>query len=145
MNLTVIFISNKLKSYESEWIGEYTKRIQPYAKLDLIQFKENKNTWTDIEKRIAGKSYVFMLDERGKKFSTETLKLKLDQEMRKQSSFVFVIGGSFGIPNNILAKANATLSLSDFTLPHRLALLVLCEQLYRVLTLQKGHPYHHAE
>ena len=58
-------------------------------------------------------------------------------------SLTFVVGGADGIPAALVAKAHLRLSLSALTLPHRIARLVLCEQIYRALTIIRGEPYHH--
>jgi len=58
-------------------------------------------------------------------------------------TIAFVIGGALGLPKAVVAKASRRLSLSNLTLPHRLARVVLCEQLYRAMSIIRGEPYHH--
>jgi 23S rRNA (pseudouridine1915-N3)-methyltransferase len=58
-------------------------------------------------------------------------------------AIAFLIGGALGLPKEVVKKASRRLSLSNLTLPHRLARVVLCEQLYRAMTIIRGEPYHH--
>jgi 23S rRNA (pseudouridine1915-N3)-methyltransferase len=79
----------------------------------------------------------------GRPRSSEELASFVETHAAQGTDLAFVIGGADGIPAEIVAKAHDTLSLSRMTLPHRLARLVLCEQLYRAMTIRKGEPYHH--
>jgi 23S rRNA (pseudouridine1915-N3)-methyltransferase len=80
----------------------------------------------------------------GASWSTEELARQLERRMtRGTRTLTFVIGGADGIPASLSSRASLRLSLSALTLPHRLARLLLCEQLYRALTIIRGEPYHH--
>jgi len=84
------------------------------------------------------------LDERGKQLSTPELAQWLGKQQQGGKDLAFVIGGDEGLSDEVRARAALVLSLSRFTLPHRLARLVLMEQLYRVFTLLRGESYHRA-
>jgi 23S rRNA (pseudouridine1915-N3)-methyltransferase len=62
---------------------------------------------------------------------------------QRSGSVAFLIGGAYGLPREVSERASVTLSLSKLTLPHRLARLFLCEQLYRAFTIQRNEPYSH--
>lgn len=86
--------------------------------------------------------YRLALAEQGRKYSSPQLAAYLNQLSQSTSKAAFLIGGAFGLSADVLKQADATLSLSDMTLPHRLAFLVLCEQLYRAGEIIRGGPYH---
>jgi 23S rRNA (pseudouridine1915-N3)-methyltransferase len=84
------------------------------------------------------------LEPGGVSWTTEELARQLERRMTHGTrSLTFVVGGADGIPAALVAKAHLRLSLSALTLPHRIARLVLCEQVYRALTIIRGEPYHH--
>jgi 23S rRNA (pseudouridine1915-N3)-methyltransferase len=81
-------------------------------------------------------------DQLGDEMSSEELAAWLVRERDSASSLAFVIGGAFGLHNDVRSRAGVLLSLSRLTLPHELARLVLTEQLYRAGTIARGEPYH---
>ena len=86
--------------------------------------------------KIPGNSRLVVLDERGKDLTTRQFAALLSEPT------AFVIGGADGLDAGLKAQAALLLRLSTLTLPHALAQVVLCEQLYRAATLLTGHPYH---
>ena len=91
------------------------------------------------------KQQVIYLDIAADMRTTEQFALQLAQLKNRSTSVVLLIGGAFGVDRKLLIPYIAsTLSLSPMTLPHGLALLVLLEQLYRVISIEKGSKYHHA-
>jgi 23S rRNA (pseudouridine1915-N3)-methyltransferase len=87
---------------------------------------------------------LIALDERGKKMSTQVFSDYFDRMMGGgEKKLIFAIGGSYGFHPDVLSRADMTLSLSDMTLPHMLARLVLIEQIYRAFSILKGSKYHH--
>lgn len=147
LKIQIFFFSNKLKSHELAWISEFEKRIKKYCSFELIQKKDDPKAVNDLLASIQTKKdhHWVMLDEHGKKMSTldfaNWMVAKKNSSLKQMN---FIIGGSFGLTKEQLLKAHTCLSLSSFTFPHRLALLCLSEQIYRVLSLNAGHPYHHA-
>jgi 23S rRNA (pseudouridine1915-N3)-methyltransferase len=87
-------------------------------------------------------AYVIILDRQGQVFNNETLAKKIDTLQQKNSQLVLIIGGSHGIDESIVALAKEKWSFSALTFPHQLFRLLLLEQLYRSMTILKGHPYH---
>lgn len=95
-------------------------------------------------RRLRPDDYVVVLDERGKQLSSEEFAKQFAQIIaRRARRVVFIIGGAYGVGHTLRARADLVVSLSSLTLPHELARLVLCEQLYRAMTILRGEPYHH--
>lgn len=86
--------------------------------------------------------HLVALDERGTQFSTHELAHWLKQRLHAGVDLAFAIGGPDGLPHEVLARSQLTLSLSRLTLPHALARVVLAEQLYRAHCILANHPYH---
>lgn len=87
---------------------------------------------------------LVLLDERGKRLTSKALAGRLQDWQNDGRDLAFVIGGPDGVSDAVRQRAAATLSLSDLTLPHGLARVLLAEQLYRAWSLAAGHPYHRA-
>ena len=87
------------------------------------------------------KDWMVVLDERGARMSSADLSRYLQRAQNQSRDLFFVVGGDEGLGPELLSAAHSTLSLSSFTLPHRLARLVLVEQLYRAFTILRGEPY----
>ena len=121
----------------SEQISETPKRSRG-AQLIQRQDKELALLTSDLPTH----SYVIILDERGKQMQTTDLSLHLGKMQHQYHKLVFVLGGPDGHHPGIQDVGHITLSLSQFTLPHMFARIMLYEQLYRCLTLMNNHPYH---
>lgn len=87
-------------------------------------------------------SILVVLDEHGTRLTSKQLSSFIEKAMLQSQSITFIIGGAFGLDQSIINKAHTTLRLSDMTLPHQMAKLILLEQIYRSETISKGHPYH---
>lgn len=150
MKVTIITVGHKLESFETEWIELFQKRLKHYVNTEWVRLNSKKKLTDDelvseIEKKISGSSQVVLLDEGGKSFDTKELKTWVDKmEVQSKSQICFVIGESHGFSEKILKKFPFHFSLSKLTFPHKLALLILFEQLYRVYSLKAGSPYHHS-
>ena len=134
-------------------IAEYEERASRYWPLT---YQEVKVTTTgsappDIvrkregEKLLAaapGDARVVACDEKGREMKSKEFAEWLVSERDRAASVVFIIGGAFGLDDAVRKRASMLLSLSQFTLPHELARLVLVEQLYRAGTIARGEPYH---
>ncbi len=133
-------------------VAEYTQRLQHYAKTELKELAESRakgdpartEEGQALLAKLSPRDVLVALDERGKQLSTTELASWVGKQQQGGKDLAFVIGGDEGLSEEVRSKAALVLSLSRFTLPHRLARLVLVEQLYRVLTLLKGEAYHRA-
>ena len=94
-----------------------------------------------ILKQLRREEYVIVLAIEGKRRSSPALAAHLEQ-ISAQRRIAFVIGGSLGVSDAVLARADETLSFSDLTFPHQLARVILLEQLYRCEKIRTGERYH---
>lgn len=94
-------------------------------------------------RRVRSGSYVFVLDLNGEAFTSEEFSSKLNTLMNSgYSECNFIIGGSLGLHESALSKADCIMSLSNLTFPHQLVPLILVEQIYRAFKIMRGEPYH---
>lgn len=153
-HLTIVALGKIKEPYFRDAISEYAKRLGPYVKLsfheikaepfygesDKIKAKKAEGERLDafLEKRQG--SHVIILDERGKKYTSPALARHLE---KTTEPIIFVIGGSLGIDERVVAQYKNTMSLSDMTFPHEMVRMILVEQLYRAITIIKNKEYHH--
>jgi len=117
---------------------DYSNRLTRYVKCDEIETKDAAG----LAKAIPEGAFVVALEVNGERISSSELATRLERwGARGKGHVAFVIGGAEGIPSALSAKADVRLSLSTFTFPHRLARVMLLEQLYRSMTLLRGEPY----
>ncbi len=139
MKIEIVWEGKSLQPHERKWIDEYSNRIQKYGRLNLTRVKNLEKIKYDGKKM-----YRVVLDEKGRSFSTAQLTQHLQKiEQSHKGVLQFIVGGAYGVPETIKQSSDLMLSLSKFTMPHRLALLVLIEQVYRSLSFKAGDPYHH--
>ena len=145
MKLKFIFLGKKGSLSFNSIINKYIKRLGQYAKSEYVFFNDKDSR--KIEKKILGtitpQEYLIVLDESGKLLSTLKFTQFLEQKTMSCNSIIFVVGGAYGVPKNIINKSNYLLSFSKMTLPHMIARLILVEQTYRAFTILHHHPYHH--
>lgn len=139
-------------------IDEYKKRITAFSKIEIIEVSDESIPANHSEKqdmlikeaegdkilsKIKEKDFVILLDLAGKNYSSEVFAKQLERIMTYESSqIVFVIGGSLGLSQKVIQRANMRWKLSDCTFPHQLCRLILCEQIYRAFTILNHLPYH---
>lgn len=155
MKLRIIVVGRDRNDPIVQAAGEYVERIRRYFPIEVVEVKEEplrKTTPHDrvkraeaerIQKALREGEHLILLDERGKQLSSEEVAQRIDRLARDGISAVaFVIGGPVGLDPDFLRSAQERWSLSKMTLPHRLARLMLSEQLYRACTILRGEPYH---
>lgn len=158
MNITIISVGKLKEKYLKEGINEYLKRLSKYAKVDIIEVPDEKapdnlspkeeemvkeKEGQGILRHIKDNMYVVALDIKGKQLSSEELAEFLSQRaLLGESSIAFIIGGSLGLSESVLNRANYKLSFSKMTFPHQLMRLILLEQIYRGFRIINGEPYH---
>lgn len=114
----------------------------------------SKQRTTDIDqiKKIEGDillkqtkstDFIVLLDEQGKRYTSKSFASQLEKWQLHHGQIVFVIGGAYGFSEEVYARAQARLSLSDMTFSHQLIRVIFLEELYRAYTIIKGEPYHH--
>ncbi|MEK7463683.1 MAG: 23S rRNA (pseudouridine(1915)-N(3))-methyltransferase RlmH [Patescibacteria group bacterium] len=146
MNITIIS-PGKSKGYLGEDVAlEYASRISHYSPIEwkFIPVSDIKNEGEKILKAIPEKSYVVVLDEKGKQLTSlgfsDFLGKRLNESIK---NLVFVIGGAYGISDPIKEKAQFSWSLSSLVFPHELVRSILAEQIYRGFSILRGERYHH--
>jgi 23S rRNA (pseudouridine1915-N3)-methyltransferase len=126
-----------------EAIDDYIGRVARHFHIDEIELRDAPpaELAATLEKRVPP-AHVVALDVEGKAMTSDGFARWLETRMTQgKGKVVFVIGGAEGLPESFRARADEKLSLSTMTLPHRLARLFLCEQLYRAVTILRGEPY----
>jgi 23S rRNA (pseudouridine1915-N3)-methyltransferase len=133
-------------------VEEYAKRIGRYARFELVEVPEaRRHAGTPRARdeegeallaRIGERERVVALDERGDEETSLAFARRVERWLSRGQDVALVIGGSDGLAEAVRARAAETIALSRMTLAHRLARLVLAEQLYRALTILRGEPYH---
>ena len=158
MNITIIAVGKVKEKYLREGIDEYKKRLTRYCNLEIIEVPDEKtpdNASQKEEEQIKAKegvailkhvketSYVIALAINGKQLSSEELAGQLSNlAINGNSNVVFIIGGSLGLSQEVLTRANYKLSFSKMTFPHQLMRMILVEQVYRGFRIINGEPYH---
>ncbi len=158
MKITIISVGKLKEKYLIDGINEYSKRITKYSKIEFIevndeatpdncslkQIEEIKNIEGEkILNKVDLKSYIIVLDLKGEMLKSEELANKfLDIQSYYSSSITFIIGGSLGLANEVIAKANYRLCFSKMTFPHQLMKLILLEQIYRAFKINNNETYH---
>jgi len=122
-------------------VQAYAERLQHYTRLELIELDSRAGAKAILGLRRPGELLV-ALDERGEALDTAAFARLLGEAQNRSRDLLFVVGGDGGLDPTVREAAGRVLSLSAMTLPHRLARLVLVEQLYRGLSLLRGEPYH---
>ncbi len=128
-------------------IDDYLARIRRYGKCDEIELEDGRPD--EVAARFAravprDRARVVALEVGGKRMKSPELARYVEQcEVGAVATLAFLIGGSYGLPESVSKSADLQLSLSDLTLPHRIARLVLAEQIYRAHTILRNEPYSH--
>jgi 23S rRNA (pseudouridine1915-N3)-methyltransferase len=133
-------------------VAEYAARLSRQLRFELVELPEaRKHAGTPrareeegeaILARLDPRDHVVALDERGREYTSVELARRLEAWLGAGKDLALVMGGADGLAPAVLERAAEKLALSRFTLAHRLARLVLVEQLYRAMTIVRGEPYH---
>ncbi len=158
VNISIVTVGKLKEKYLKQGIEEYLKRLGSYAKVEVFEVPDEKapEELSDTEmvqvkqkegERILSKigqdTYVIALAINGKLKSSEELADSLDKlATYGKSKIAFVIGGSLGLSDEILKRADEQLSFSKMTFPHQLMRLILVEQIYRAFRINRNEPYH---
>jgi 23S rRNA (pseudouridine1915-N3)-methyltransferase len=151
----VVASVGKAKGAIGDAIGEYESRVRRYFAFEAHEVKEEQyrgrgdaarvrdEEGKRLLARVPAGAEIVALHETGKAWDSHRLASYLaDLQLRSSPGAAFLIGGAYGLSDEILARANHLLALGSLTLPHELARLVLTEQLYRAGTINRGEPYH---
>lgn len=154
MKIRVVSVGAERSGLFEPAVEDYLARIRRYVPAELVEVPSSRKGGADplraraeegeaLLARVRPGDRVIALDERGDMLGSEELSAREVQEaMTRGRDLVFLVGGAEGLSDAVRARAERVLSLSRLTLPHRLARLVLVEQVYRALTIARGEPYH---
>ncbi|MDX9930483.1 MAG: 23S rRNA (pseudouridine(1915)-N(3))-methyltransferase RlmH [Bacteroidales bacterium] len=156
MKLVFIQTGKTTEKHVAEGVSLYHDRIRKITNFELVTLPGLKSTGklgSSEVKRREGKqlleflpedSYLILLDDKGREFTTSELAAFMKRSLTIiRRNIVFVAGGAWGFSPEVYSRAEMKLSLSRLTFPHQLVRLLFMEQLYRVLTIIEGTPYHH--
>ena len=158
MRITIVAVGKIKEKYLAAGIAEFTKRLTPFCRLDIVEVGEVRmpenaaaaekakvlaREGEAIAKNIRAASYPIVLDIGGSQPSSEELAAKFDTlALAGRSDITFIIGGAFGLAPEVVAAAKETLSFSKLTFTHQMVRLFLVEQIYRCYKINRNEPYH---
>lgn len=158
MQITIIGVGKIKEKYLVKAVDEYKKRLGRYCKLAIVEVPDVKapESLSDKEKEqvkiteganilshLKEGMYVIALDIKGQMLTSEELAARIDKlGIHGHSHLAFIIGGSLGLSEEVLQRADFRLSFSPMTFPHQLMRLILLEQIYRSFKINRGEPYH---
>ena len=153
-----IYAIGKIKDFYKSGVDEYVKRLSGYAKVQIIEVKDesisDKPSNSEITKAkdneckrvislLKPNEYLIGLDLNKKEYTSEEFAMFLNEKLVGNGSNIsFVIGGSYGLSDELKARLNSSITLSKMTFPHQLARLVLLEQIYRAFKILNNETYH---
>lgn len=154
LNINIICIGKIKEKYIKEGIEEFSKRMKSFGNFSIIELKEfgnDSNRNLSIEKECKNilealdkkKGYNVLLDIKGDFLSSEEMSKKIENIfLDGYSTINFIVGGSYGVSNQIKISSDLILSLSKMTFPHQLMRLILSEQIYRWFSIINNIKYH---
>lgn len=154
MHIRLIAVGDRQPAWVDDAVAVYSNRLPPQwrFRIDRIQTarrsrnqsadKARQAETTQVLSRLTPGERLVLLDERGRQMSSTQLATRIGDWQNDGRDVCFVIGGPDGVSDECRARADNVWSLSELTLPHGLARVVLAEQLYRAWSLATGHPYH---
>ena len=158
MNINILCVGKIKEQYLRDAISEYSKRLSKYAKLTVTEVADEKDPQNASEavkrkitetecarlmEKLPERSFVIALAINGKRLSSEGFAEKISSlGVSGNGNITFLIGGSLGLTEEFLKKADMRLSFSDMTFPHQLMRVILLEQIYRAFRIINNEPYH---
>ena len=158
MHITIVCAGSIKERYLAEGIAEYEKRLRPFARVEFREIREERmperpspaqraqaiqREGLRLLELVPKKSHLFALDLHGREISSEELAASLSAlALEGRSDLTFLIGGAFGISEEVRQAARERLCLSRLTFTHQIARFLLMEQLYRAFKINRREPYH---
>ena len=158
MKITILCVGKVKEKFYRDAIDEFAKRLSRYCKLEIVEVPDEKTEEQASEneirlvkekegerllKNIKEDAYVITLCIDGKQLDSEELSEKIEKlGIRGTSHIYFVIGGSLGLSDDVIKRADFKLSFSKMTFPHQLMRVILLEQIYRSYRIMNHEPYH---
>jgi len=156
--ISIICVGKLKEKYLKDAVAEYSKRLQSMCRFEIIEVDEERindnpneaqcaavlhSEGRRILEKIGKGTFVTAMCIEGKQMPSEKLaRLFSDNAVCGRSNMAFVIGGSYGLSDEVKERAELKLSMSEMTFPHQLARVMLCEQIYRAFSINHGTKYH---
>lgn len=151
MSLHILVVGKKHESWVLEGIERYQKRLKApfipewvlmaHSSFDGLKARQDESE--RILSRLDAYDFIVLLDERGKMLDSPAFADTLKEQLDRSAKVVVIIGGAFGVMNELRNRAHLVWSLSSLVFPHQLVRLILTEQLYRAQQITLGGSYHH--
>jgi 23S rRNA (pseudouridine1915-N3)-methyltransferase len=141
--IKIIAGGKKNSGWVAEACGEYEKRLKKPFDVAWICYDEEKLAKYLEKWPFSGRDFVILLDERGKNISSPELSDKLEQAFNSGREIILVIGGAYGVSEEVRKRADFVWSYSKLVFPHMLARVMAIEQIYRAQEISRGGKYHH--
>lgn len=158
VHIEIICVGKIKEKYLKDAILEYTKRLSKYCVLTITELDDKivpnninntilenikQSEGKDILSHIKKESYIICLDLKGNEYTSEQFSKKIENiQLNYNSHITFVIGGTLGLSNDVLNRANESISFSKLTFPHQLIRVFLLEQIFRSFKISKNETYH---
>ena len=142
--IKIICIGKIKEKYLKDGINDYLQRISKYHKINIIELPDSNidEEANNILKYLDYKDYLIAMCIEGENLSSKELATKIDKQFIINPCITFIIGGSRGLNESVISKANETISFSKFTFPHGLFRVICLEQIYRAFKIINNETYH---
>ncbi len=151
--IQIIAIGKIKEKAMQSMIEEYAKRLKPIHSITMVELPNSVKKDTDVKgiiddessrilEKIDDKTFVILLDLKGKDLSSPEMSEKLIDVIDRGLNIAFIIGGSHGVSDLVRQRAQFRWKISNLTFPHQLIRVMLYEQIYRMFMISKNHPYH---
>lgn len=151
--IKILWIGKTKEKDLKNLINEYKKRILAMIPLRIIEIEEEKRAGKNEERylkkemekiieNLNEKDYIILLSEKGRLMNSEQFSDFIMDKFKKNKNLTFILGGPWGVSQELEGEVNFLLSLSPMTFPHEIARVLLLEQIYRALSIKKGGKYH---
>lgn len=150
MTINLVCVGNLKEKYWIEACDEYQKRLSKFCKLKLVEVDE-QNKYTNIDQIVSKEGEIILnhltphsvlMAIEGKQYSSEELADFIREKQLLTSELTFVIGGSYGVSDEVKKSVQSKISFGKPTFPHNLARVMLLEQIYRAFMINAGSSYH---
>ncbi len=156
--ITILCVGKLKEKYWKDAADEYSKRLSAYCDLKIEQVQDEKaaenlskaqkqkvkdKEGEKLLSKLPDNTYLIALTIDGKKYTSERLSSHIEKiQSSGDGRIAFAIGGSLGLSEAVVKRADEKMSFSDLTFPHQLARVILLEQIYRSFKIRSGEPYH---
>lgn len=155
MDIKLLTVGKTDVKWVKEGLDLYVSRLSHYVPFSLVEIPQLKNVSSFSKDQIKEKEgelilrqlrtsdLVWLLDERGKQYTSLEFADFIQKALSRGRDLVFVVGGAYGFSKDVYSRADGMVSLSKMTFSHQMVRTVFAEQIYRAFTIIKGEPYHH--